>query len=274
MIQNILKKTYGCAKIKQEVRELDLDILSNLVITGFYSASTMYNSENNFTKRVDRPSWGMLIKYEGETEYYNKGNKYISNSTNGVILPKGSSYEWRCTKAGHYSIIEFDADISHDAIFSFHINDTEKLLRSFKDLEYKQALNHPMKNIECLRDCYSLLINFIRLSEKRYSPSTKQQKIALAGEYIVKNCTRSITNEELAELTGLSSVYFRKLFREIQGVSPIAFAKNVRIDKAKEMLKSDYGSIGEIALSLGYQNIYDFSRDFKKHTGVSPSKFK
>ena len=37
------------------------------------------------------------------------------------------------------------------------------------------------------------------------------------------------------------------------------------IKKAKEMLKSDYGSISEIAESLGYLNIYDFSRIFKKH---------
>ncbi len=252
---------------------LDKEILSNLVITRFCSASTMYNSENTITKRTDRPSWAMVLKYEGETEYYNNGNKYISNVNNSVILPKGSTYEWTCTKAGHYAIIEFDANFSCNTILSFAIQESDKLLRLFKELEYKQAVNTPMYSVECIRDCYNILLTLVRLSEKKYTPSIKQQKIAPAIDYIIKNCTCSITNRELAELTGMSEVYFRKLFRQIQGTSPIAFARQLRIEKAKEMLKSDYGTIGEIAISLGYQNIYDFSRDFKKHTGVSPTNF-
>jgi len=39
------------------------------------------------------------------------------------------------------------------------------------------------------------------------------------------------------------------------------------------MLNSDYGSISDIAQSLGYLNIYDFSRAFKKYVGISPSKY-
>ena len=44
-------------------------------------------------------------------------------------------------------------------------------------------------------------------------------------------------------------------------------------EKAKQMLRSDYGSLSHVALSLGYANLYDFSRDFKKHTGIAPSKY-
>jgi len=101
----------------------------------------------------------------------------------------------------------------------------------------------------------------------------KQKKIAPALEYISKHYNEKITNEALASVSGLSVVYFRKLFAAGMGVSPIAYARKLRIEKAKEMLKSDYGSISDVAESLGYLTIYDFSRDFKKHTGVSPSKF-
>jgi len=77
----------------------------------------------------------------------------------------------------------------------------------------------------------------------------------------------------LAEMTGMSAVYFRKLFTEIMGISPIAYVHELRIRKAKEMLRSDHGTLTDVALSLGYANLYDFSRDFKRHTGVAPSQY-
>lgn len=249
------------------------DILSNLVITRFLSASDMYNAENSVTARADRPSWAMVLKYEGETEYYNNGTRYVSNLSNAVILPRGSRYEWVCTKAGRYAIVEFDTEMTCDRIFPCHIADPDKLLRSFRELEYRQSLKTTMVRAECIRDCYNMLLQMTKTAESHYQPTDKQEKIAMAVEYIIKNCHRTVTNDELAEVAGMSTVYFRKLFREIQGESPIAFAKRLRINKAKEMLKSDYGSIGDIAYSLGYQNIFDFSRDFKRHTGVSPTAY-
>ena len=57
------------------------------------------------------------------------------------------------------------------------------------------------------------------------------------------------------------------------GTSPIVYTRRLRIEKAKEMLRSDYGTLSDVAQSLGYASLYDFSRDFKKHTGVTPSKY-
>jgi len=107
----------------------------------------------------------------------------------------------------------------------------------------------------------------------RYTPGEKHRKIAPALDFIVKNPQLHPSNEQLAKLCKMSTVYFRKTFTEATGVSPIAYTRNLRIKKAREMLRSDYGSITDIALSLGYNNIYDFSRDFKKHTGVPPTKY-
>ena len=233
----------------------------------------MYNAESTKTKRTERHCWAMILKFEGETEYYNNGNTYISNSNNAVILPAGSVYDWSCTKSGHYSVVEFDADFTHTDILSFPIKDSEKLLNAFREIEYKLSTPTPLHTAEMIRSCYGLLIMFSKLSTPRNAPDDKQKKIASALEYIIKNYNTDISNELLAGLTGLSVVYFRKLFREIKGEPPIAFARRLRIEKAMEMLKSDYGRIGEVAFSLGYQNIFDFSRDFKNHVGVSPTEY-
>ena len=131
-----------------------------------------------------------------------------------------------------------------------------------------------MLELESIRDTYSILLTLAQEEPKQYLPTKKQQKIAPAIEYISAHYNESITNDKLAEITGLSNVYFRKLFADIVGTSPITYVHKLRIEKAKEMLKSDYGTISDIAQSLGYPNLYDFSRDFKKHTGVSPSMYK
>ena len=108
---------------------------------------------------------------------------------------------------------------------------------------------------------------------KKYMPTEKQRKIAPTLDYIARYYNTRIKNDELAAMAGLSTVYFRKLFTVIMGQSPADYVQSVRIGKAKEMLQSDYGSITDIAFSLGYLNIYDFSRVFKKYVGVSPKQY-
>lgn len=117
----------------QEKKEIPyMHILSNLIIKKFISVSTMYTETNTKIKRNNRPNWGVVIKYEGETIYYANGKSYISNINNIVILPKGCSYEWHCTHLGFFSIIEFDSDMRCDEIFSFSVTDGEKMLKNSK----------------------------------------------------------------------------------------------------------------------------------------------
>lgn len=252
---------------------MDMDILSNLIIKKIYSVSTMYSEKNKKIKRLNRPAWAIIIKYEGETVYYLKGKSYISNINNMVILPKGCSYEWMCTEAGHFSIIEFDSDTVYDEILTFSLKNGEKMLNLFKETEYKWILKKPMYKMECIRDCYAVILKLAKLRAVEYQSTDKQKKLGPAMEYIAKNYNKNIKNDELALLTGFSTVYFRKLFTTIYGIPPIDYVHRLRIKKAKEMLKSDYGSITEIAQSLGYLNVYDFSRAFKKYTGIPPSKY-
>lgn len=252
---------------------MNLEILSDLIITKVYSATTMYTEKNAKTERNNRPNWAIVIKYEGETLYVSNGKYYLSDINNLVILPKGCSYEWCCTHSGHFSIIEFESELTCSDIFSFSVKNSEKFLKLFKELEYKRTLRKPMYESESIRDTYSILLMLVQSVQKKYIPTEKRSKISPALDYIAKNYNTDIRNDDLAQLTGLSTVYFRKLFTDVVGTSPITYIHELRIKKAKEMLNSDYGSITDIAQSLGYLNIYDFSRAFKKHTGISPSNY-
>lgn len=252
---------------------MNVDFLSNLVITKVRSASTMYTPKNTKVSRKDRPCWAVLIKYEGETIYTCGGRQYLSDAEHMMILPRGCSYDWQCTKAGHYSVIEFEGELTYREPLGFSVKNSGKMLKMFKELEYKRNLKKPMIEVESIKDVYSIILALTKNEPDSYLPTGKQNRIAPAIEYISQNYNRDITNDELAALVGVSTVYFRKLFTKTVGGSPIAYARELRIKKAKEMLKSDYGSLTDIAQSLGYSGLYDFSRDFKKHTGVAPSRY-
>jgi ABC-type lipoprotein export system ATPase subunit len=49
--------------------------------------------------------------------------------------------------------------------------------------------------------------------------------------------------------------------------------RKVALEKAKAILKSDYDTIEQVALSVGYNSIYHFSRMFKQYTGINPSEY-
>ena len=249
------------------------ELLSNLHISDIVSANTIYSDKNASGKRINRHVWAIIIKYEGETEYLCNNRRFISNAQNMVLLPKGCSYEWKCLQAGHYCVVEFDSDQTLNEILSLSPLHMDKILNLMKKIEFERTRKEKTYKLECMKDMYMILLQLLNTTPKSYLPTDQKEKIQNVLDYIAQNYTQNMKNDDLARLTPYSTVYFRKLFTLVTGMSPITYLHNLRITKAKEMLCSDYSSISEIAYSLGYADIYDFSRTFKKYAGVSPTHF-
>ncbi|NLK74984.1 MAG: helix-turn-helix transcriptional regulator [Clostridiales bacterium] len=62
-------------------------------------------------------------------------------------------------------------------------------------------------------------------------------------------------------------------YNEFFNCSPIEDLIRERIEKAKYLLSTQTMSVSDVAYAVGYDNIYHFSRQFKKHTSISPSIF-
>ena len=72
---------------------------------------------------------------------------------------------------------------------------------------------------------------------------------------------------------GIESSYFSKLFKNKIGCGPIEYLTQVRVDKAKQLLKFPPYSIKDVAKAVGFADALYFSKKFKHYTGMSPSKF-
>ena len=78
------------------------------------------------------------------------------------------------------------------------------------------------------------------------------------------------TVEMMAEYCQLSSVHFRRRFKEEVGISPKRYIDTLKMQIAAERLRASSLPVAEIAESLGYLDAYHFSRRFKEMTGHSP----
>ena len=93
--------------------------------------------------------------------------------------------------------------------------------------------------------------------------------------YLNENFEEKISLDQIAHNMYLSPVYISKIFKEETGDSPINYLIKIRLEKARDILMSgDGGSIKNIANSVGYDDVYHFSKLFKKYYGISPLYYK
>ncbi len=93
-------------------------------------------------------------------------------------------------------------------------------------------------------------------------------------EFINENFMHNLSLDVISQNMYLSPAYISKLFKESTGNSPINYLIKLRLSKAKESLESGDQSIKKVALSVGYPDVYHFSKLFKKYYGCPPSKLK
>ena len=99
-------------------------------------------------------------------------------------------------------------------------------------------------------------------------------RILPALNYIEAHYTQEIDVETLAQMCYLSQAQLFRLFQAQLHTTPIQYRNLLRIKRARKMLSDWELSIGEIAANLGFENLYYFSRLFRRCTGVSPTQYR
>ena len=112
------------------------------------------------------------------------------------------------------------------------------------------------------------------LNSQEFSFKSREKKaiVETITKYLNENYTQDISLYTLSKNMYLSPVYISKIFKEIMGDSPINYLIQIRLTKAKDLLKDSELSIKTIAKMVGYNDPYYFSKLYKKYYGISPNK--
>lgn len=163
------------------------------------------------------------------------------------------------------------------------------LLKFFSDIFTAANTNFLVSSSLCRNTLSTIVSDFYSYRDSRrlkqkvlqlLSSLLNRESISSSGEnlctkithYIQNNyCTRLSLND-LADHFGYTASYINRIFKKELGLSPLQYITNLKIQKAKELLRSDTCmDIKEIAACIGYEDARYFSRVFKNETGMTPT---
>ncbi len=113
-----------------------------------------------------------------------------------------------------------------------------------------------------------------RLASPSAPRALAPRHLARVFAYIDANIARNITLCDLAQLVSISKYHFIRSFRAATQRTPYAYLVECRLAVAAEALRNGAKSIEQIARDAGFRSAPGFSNVFKRHYGLSPSKFR
>jgi AraC-like DNA-binding protein len=97
------------------------------------------------------------------------------------------------------------------------------------------------------------------------------RQISRAVEHLHQNLDQPVSVDDLARIVHMSASGFHKKFKEVMHLSPLQYAKSIKLSKAKGYIL-DGKSVSEAGYMVGYNSAAQFSREFKRFFGVVPSE--
>lgn len=233
---------------------------------------------------------GVAIKYVGRgQEQYTVGNeRLLLDAGEFLLLPAGTAYgasHGTTNRATTGVCIDFLADLPKESGFDFLYGGTFQVanlgltgLANWDTLPDQLATKQLPRLQQEIKD---FLTNAIGLGEALHpvanQASTRRElskSLLTARHYLQRNYTEPLPLADLARISGLSKYHFARLFKRAFGTTPLRMQTSLRLQAAAKLIGQDRTSLTAIAHTVGYTDLATFSRYFRAHFGVPPSKWR
>lgn len=139
---------------------------------------------------------------------------------------------------------------------------------------YIQGIENATSISEIMEIGNTMYADYITLVHRQRINSTYSKAIQSSMDYIENHLNGNFSVESIASRVGYSNYYLSRLFKKETGFSIDEYARNAKVERAKQMLAFSGDSIQDIADALGFNGRNYFSVIFRRSTGISPAAYR
>ena len=196
---------------------------------------------------------------------------------NIVYLPSDCSYTSHWESPGEYYSVNF---LLHDGCAALRsIGDnidiaaddcSGKYLSVFKRLSELWISDEPGHIYACISVFWEL-VRYLCIDAETLDMKNCYDCVYSAMIWLRSNYHTDANTGDLAKLCNMSESTFRREFRKRTGISPVKYRNLLRLERARELLRSGEYNVSEASRAVGFYDIYYFSKAYKREFGVAPS---
>ena len=109
---------------------------------------------------------------------------------------------------------------------------------------------------------------------RTYQGGLSPARLRRVKEFVHAQMEDELSLRELAQSVGLSTAHFSEMFRKSTGETPHQFVLRLRVERAKEMLRSAESRVLDVAIACGFKTQQHFARVFRQLCGSTPTEYR
>ncbi|MBQ2923664.1 MAG: helix-turn-helix transcriptional regulator [Tyzzerella sp.] len=214
---------------------------------------------------------GYQIYKVGETDYKLEKGNYI------IISP---GVQHRATKASaHMKKYGITFNLKTDALTDCFVGKAdERFNANISFIENETTQKKEISELLTENCILEIIVTVLRAAGYRENAvvdcDDENNTLSIAKQYIKDNTERSIKVSDVAKYCYLSTKQLTRIFNQYEGISPGDYIKNMRIKAIEKLLLEESMSLKSISDKMNFSNESYFNTFFKKHSGMSPGKYR
>lgn len=230
-------------------------------------------------KAIGRHSDAFIYILSGFCTYtFQNGTVFSVQQGDVLFLADGSIYDMKIDHDhGEYAFIfcDFSFAVSRPDSCVVTPKNTDEMKKKFLTLKKTWYSGEEDRVLVCMAILYHIYSTLVKNVCSAYMESSTKSRIQKAWQKI-QSCApnQKLRIATLAEDSGMSEVYFRKLFTELYGITPSRCIMVTRIAYAQKLMSLEFLTLEEIALQSGFSSLPHFCKVFQQTVGVTPAKYR
>lgn len=252
-----------------------------------HTCGHFYAGKDYFTEREEQDNYLLIYTVSGEGYLMYRGREYVLKPGHVFFINCHEFQYYKTGSTGNWELrwIHFNGSackcyfdmINEDSLKVVQLNDVSEINRHMNEivtLIIKNDINTDIMISMLLTNIITELSTTRNKSESNRNYAQHISMLEKIIDYICCHYKEDIKIKDLLKTAHLSEFYFMRLFKKHTGVSTYEYITNYRINKSKMLLKETEQAIYQIAAEVGFSNVNNYIRDFKKVVGTTPLKFR